>query len=194
MKRVSVVTSASGNGGTTFSRELAVRMGVPFHELDALFWKPGWVESTADEFRALLEPIVASEAWVVDGSYQSKIGDLVFRNADLVVWLDLPWYVWLPRQLGRTFRPYRRSRAALERQSRDRAQRVLQPRLAPLVHVEVVPAAAARLPRAAGALSLGPPPLGVGGRQVSQERETRDLSSATQAAARRPSQIGVRST
>lgn len=104
MKRVSVVTSASGNGGTTFSRELAVRMGVPFHELDALFWKPGWVESTADEFRALLEPIVASEAWVVDGSYQSKIGDLVFRNADLVVWLDLPWYVWLPRQLRRTFR------------------------------------------------------------------------------------------
>jgi len=67
-------------------------------------WKPGWVESTADEFRALLEPIVASEAWVVDGSYQSKIGDLVFRNADLVVWLDLPWYVWLPRQLRRTFR------------------------------------------------------------------------------------------
>jgi adenylate kinase family enzyme len=104
MKRVSVVTSASGNGGTTFSRELAVRMGVPFHELDALFWKPGWVESTADEFRALLEPIVASEAWVVDGSYQGKIGDLVFRNADLVVWLDLPWYVWLPRQLRRTFR------------------------------------------------------------------------------------------
>jgi adenylate kinase family enzyme len=104
MKRVSVATSASGNGGTTFSRELAVRMGVPFHELDALFWKPGWVESTADEFRALLEPIVASEAWVVDGSYQSKIGDLVFRNADLVVWLDLPWYVWLPRQLRRTFR------------------------------------------------------------------------------------------
>jgi adenylate kinase family enzyme len=104
VKRVSVITSASGNGGTTFGRELAVRLGVPFHELDALFWREDWTETPADEFRALVEPIVASEGWVVDGLYQGKIGDLVFKNADLVVWLDLPWYVWLPRLLRRTFR------------------------------------------------------------------------------------------
>jgi len=103
VKRVAVLTSASGNGGTTFGRELASRLGVPFHELDALFWRQGWEETPADEFRALVEPIVASEAWVVDGSCQSRIGDLVLRNADLVVWLDLPMYVWLPRQLRRTF-------------------------------------------------------------------------------------------
>jgi adenylate kinase family enzyme len=104
VRRVSVITSASGNGGTTFGRELAARMGVPFHELDALFWKPGWVESSAEELRAVVEPIVASDAWVIDGSYQGRLGDLVFRHADVVVWLDLPWYVWLPRQLRRTFR------------------------------------------------------------------------------------------
>jgi adenylate kinase family enzyme len=104
VRRVAVITSASGNGGTTFSRELAARLDVPFHELDALFWRPGWMETPADEFRALVEPIVSSEAWVIDGSYQGRLGDLVLRNADLVVWLDLPMYVWLPRQLRRTFR------------------------------------------------------------------------------------------
>jgi adenylate kinase family enzyme len=104
VKRVAVITSASGNGGTTFSRELAARLGVPFHELDALFWRSGWTETPADEFRALVEPIVAAETWVIDGSYQGKLGDLVLRNADLVVWLDLPMYVWLPRQLRRTLR------------------------------------------------------------------------------------------
>jgi adenylate kinase family enzyme len=104
VKRIAVITSASGNGGTTFSRELAVRLGVPFHELDALFWRPGWTETPADEFRALVEPIVASDAWVIDGKYSSKLGDVVYRNADLVVWLDLPMYVWLPRLLRRTFR------------------------------------------------------------------------------------------
>ena len=104
MKRVAVITSASGNGGTTFARELAARLGVPFHELDALFWRTDWTETPGDEFRALVEPIVASEAWVIDGSYQGRLGDLVLRNADLVVWLDLPMYVWLPRQLRRTFR------------------------------------------------------------------------------------------
>jgi len=101
-RRVAVLTSASGSGGTTFGRELAARLGAPFYELDALFWKPNWTESSAEELRALVEPLVACKAWVMDGSYQSKLGDLVLRNADLVVWLDLPIRVWFPRLLRRT--------------------------------------------------------------------------------------------
>lgn len=77
-------------------------MEVPFHELDAIFWQPNWTESSAEEFRARVEPIVATEGWVIDGSYQSKIGDLVLRNADVIVWLDLPMRIWLPRLVRRT--------------------------------------------------------------------------------------------
>ncbi len=102
MRRVAVITSASGNGGTTFAWELASRLGLPFHELDALFWRPDWTESPVDEFRALVEPIVSADAWVVDGAYHGKLGDLVLQNADLVVWLDQPIRVWLPRLLRRT--------------------------------------------------------------------------------------------
>jgi adenylate kinase family enzyme len=75
---------------------------VPFHELDALFWRPGWAETPGEEFRALVEPIVASDAWVIDGSYRGKLGDSIVRSADVVVWLDLPMRVWLPRLLRRT--------------------------------------------------------------------------------------------
>ena len=103
MKKVAVVTSASGTGGTSLGRATARRLGLPFHELDALFWKPGWVESTAEELHAAVEPIVATDAWVIDGSYQSKIGQLVLGSADVVVWLDLPMHVWLPRLVARTF-------------------------------------------------------------------------------------------
>lgn len=102
MRKVAVVTSASGSGGTTVGRELARRLDVPFHELDALFWKPGWVESTAEELRAKVEPIVATDAWVIDGSYQSKLGQFVLGSADVVVWMDLPLHVWLPRLVRRT--------------------------------------------------------------------------------------------
>lgn len=104
MKKVAIVTSASGSGGTTVGRQLARRLGVPFHELDALFWKPGWAESSAEELREAVEPIVATDAWVIDGSYQSKIGQLVLGRADVVVWLDLPMRTWLPRLVARTFR------------------------------------------------------------------------------------------
>jgi adenylate kinase family enzyme len=103
VRKVAIVTSASGCGGTTVGRELAARVDVPFYELDALFWKRGWVESTGDELRVAVEPIVATDAWVIDGSYQSKIGQLVLGSADVVVWLDLPMRIWLPRLVRRTF-------------------------------------------------------------------------------------------
>ena len=107
MRRVVVLASASGNGKTTFGRALAEKLDVPFVELDALVHGPGWVETPDDELRALVEPIVAGEGWVVDGAYQRKLGDLVLRSTDTVVWLDLPMRVWLPRLVRRTWRRIR---------------------------------------------------------------------------------------
>lgn len=103
MKRVAVL-GTSGSGKTTVGRALAEKLDAPFFELDALHWGPKWTEATAAELRARVEPIVASEVWVIDGSYRGKIGDLVIENADVVVWLDLAVHVWFPRLLRRTLR------------------------------------------------------------------------------------------
>jgi adenylate kinase family enzyme len=102
--RIAIVSSASGSGGTTLGRELARRLGAPFHELDAFHFGPDWTEATPAELRALVEPVLAEASWVVDGGYWGKLGDLVLERADLVVWLDLPLRVWLPRLLRRTIR------------------------------------------------------------------------------------------
>jgi adenylate kinase family enzyme len=104
VQRVVILASASGSGKTTFGRRLADALDVPFHELDAIHHQAGWQELDASELRRRVEPIVASEAWVVDGSYRGKLGDLVLEHADAVVWLDLPRRVWLPRLLRRTIR------------------------------------------------------------------------------------------
>ena len=104
MRKVAVIGSASGNGKTTLAKELAERLQVPFVELDALVHGPGWVETSDDDLRALVEPIVASDGWVIDGAYRGKLGDLVLAAADVVVWLDLPMRVWLPRLIRRTAR------------------------------------------------------------------------------------------
>jgi adenylate kinase family enzyme len=100
---VAVVASASGCGKTTVGRAIAGRLGLPFVELDALHHGPGWSEASANELQAKVKPIVESDAWVVDGNYRGKLGDLVLARAELVVWLDLPVRVWLPRLLRRTF-------------------------------------------------------------------------------------------
>ena len=51
-----------------------------------------------------MEPILATDGWVIDCAYRGKLGDLVLAHADLVVWLDLPRRVWLPRLVRRTVR------------------------------------------------------------------------------------------
>jgi shikimate kinase len=102
--KIAVTASASGSGKTTLGRALAHRLRVPFVELDALVHGPNWTETPDDELRALLEPVLAGDGWVIDGGYRRKIGDLVLGQADLVVWIDLPLHVWLPRLLRRTAR------------------------------------------------------------------------------------------
>jgi adenylate kinase family enzyme len=104
VRRVAVIASASGNGKTTLGRALAARLGVPFVELDALVHGPGWAETPDAELRAIVEPIVRSDGWVIDGVYRRKLGLMVLDAADTIVWLDLPIRVWLPRLLRRTGR------------------------------------------------------------------------------------------
>jgi adenylate kinase family enzyme len=104
VKKVSIVSTCSGNGKTTLGRQLASILEVPFVELDALVHGPNWTETPDDELVRVLEPVLAGDGWVIDGNYSAKFGNLVFAHADTIVWLDLPVHVWLPRLLRRTTR------------------------------------------------------------------------------------------
>jgi adenylate kinase family enzyme len=101
------VIGPTGSGKTTFARVLAEKRGVQHVELDALFWKPGWVMSSAEELRAKVERALAAGAWVVDGNYSGKLGTYVIDQADEIVWLDLSlrttWWRLLRRTVRRLF-------------------------------------------------------------------------------------------
>jgi adenylate kinase family enzyme len=102
MRRVSVVGS-TGTGKTTFGRELAALMGVPFVELDALNWGPRWTMVDAERFQALARDAIAGDAWVVDGNYGGRgVRDLVWAKADTIIWLDYSLAVIFPRLFRRT--------------------------------------------------------------------------------------------
>jgi len=106
-RRFAIVASASGNGKTTLGRALAAQLELPFLELDSLFHGPNWTLQPAVDVRIQLEPVIAEPGWVIDGVYISQLGNLVHGSADLIVWLDLPMRVWLPRLLRRTHRRIR---------------------------------------------------------------------------------------
>lgn len=61
----------------------------PTWELDAINHGPDWTALPADDMRLRLDIVCPADgAWVADGNYESKGGDLVRARADTVVWLD----------------------------------------------------------------------------------------------------------
>ncbi len=85
-KRISVV-GTSGSGKTTLARKISQHLKIPHVELDAIHNQPNWTEAPLEIFRQRVEEAVSGDSWVVDGNY-SKVRDIVWNRADMVVWLD----------------------------------------------------------------------------------------------------------
>jgi len=71
--------------------------------LDTLYWRPGWVEPSQQEWREQVRQAVQPEAWVIDGNYSATM-DLRFERADTVIFLDFPRRICLYRELKRSIR------------------------------------------------------------------------------------------
>ncbi len=100
MQRINVIgTSCSGK--TTLARAIAHRTGLPYVELDALFWGPGWTPVADELFRQRVTRAASGERWVIDGSY-SVIRPITWSRADTIVWLDYPMPLVLFRWARRT--------------------------------------------------------------------------------------------
>lgn len=103
-RRINVV-GTSGSGKSTFARQLAMILQLPHIEMDALFWKPDWLESSDEEFFARIEDVTNQEEWVLDGNY-TRTTPIKWRRVEMVIWLDMSF----PRTFSRvTKRAFHRS-------------------------------------------------------------------------------------
>jgi adenylate kinase family enzyme len=112
MRRV-VILGCSGSGKSTFARAMGERLGLPVVHLDALFWRPGWVEPDKDEFRAKVAAAVEGDAWITDGNYVGRTFELRLPRADAVIFLDQPRWLCLWRIFKRSWTDRRKRRADL---------------------------------------------------------------------------------
>jgi adenylate kinase family enzyme len=104
-RRVLVVGN-SGSGKSTVAARLAVLLDVPHIEMDALHHGPHWTEVPDEVMRARVADAVRGDGWVADGNY-SRVRDLIWPRAELLVWLDPPLHVILRRLARRTFQRWR---------------------------------------------------------------------------------------
>lgn len=100
--RIAVV-GTTGSGKTTLAKQIAQRLKIPHIELDALHWEPNWTEVSDEVFRSRVSTAIAANSWVTDGNY-GVVRDLIWQQADTLVWLDYSFAVTFGRLLRRTVR------------------------------------------------------------------------------------------
>lgn len=96
--RINVVGTA-GSGKSTFARTLAEIRGLPYVEMDRLYWRADWQNASDDELLAQVREETSRPQWVLDGNYTRTTPEK-WRRVQLVIWLDMSF----PRTLFRVTR------------------------------------------------------------------------------------------
>lgn len=108
-RRIQVIGN-SCSGKSTLGEELANRLSVPFVELDALNWLPGWValnDTDPDQLEDRIREATEGGAWVVAGSYRGFCERIFWERLEILIWLDLPMRTLVRRVLVRSWRRWR---------------------------------------------------------------------------------------
>lgn len=105
MQRILVMGVSSGAGKSTFARRLGDAQGLPVYHLDAIFWKPGWIEASPEEFVSRQAAIAVQDSWIIEGNYTGDRYNDGFRlraaRADTLIYLEVPLAVCLFRVVKR---------------------------------------------------------------------------------------------
>ncbi|HEU5160830.1 MAG TPA: hypothetical protein VFU43_27785 [Streptosporangiaceae bacterium] len=99
-----VVIGTSGSGKSTMAGALASLSGAPHIELDSLYHGPNWTPAAPEVFAGRVGELAERPRWVFDGNYIDRVGHSLWPRADLIVWMDLPLTVILPRLVRRSLR------------------------------------------------------------------------------------------
>lgn len=88
MKRV-VILGRGASGKSTLAIRLGELTGLPVIELDKVFWQPGLVATSHDEWKTAQEHLVTGDTWIIDGDLGPyDVVEVRLRAADTIILLD----------------------------------------------------------------------------------------------------------
>lgn len=102
MKKILVI-GTSGSGKSTVAKQLSELLNVQFFPSDNFYWEAGWKISSSEKVLKQVNGVISQKEWVLDGNFESE-RELVWKQADCIVWLDYPFVVILKQVAIRNFK------------------------------------------------------------------------------------------
>ncbi|MBM3513459.1 MAG: hypothetical protein FJX59_07060 [Alphaproteobacteria bacterium] len=99
-----LVVGSPASGKSAVARRLGQLSKVPIHHLDALYYRPGWVDQNEQTWRDKVEEITASDEWVMDGNFLDSL-DARAARAEAIIWLDYDRFETMRRVAARMVLP-----------------------------------------------------------------------------------------
>ncbi len=93
MERILLI-GCGGAGKSTLARQMGEILRIPVVHLDKLFWKPGWVEASPEEFDVLLAEELKKDKWIMDGNFGRTLPERI-KYCDAILFLDFSRFACL---------------------------------------------------------------------------------------------------
>ena len=104
MERI-VIIGCGGAGKSTMARQLGEKLDIPVVHLDTLFWKPGWVEESPEEFDRKLAIELEKPQWIMDGNFNRTMPQRVAK-CDTIIYLDFSRFACICGVIKRVLTTY----------------------------------------------------------------------------------------
>jgi adenylate kinase family enzyme len=104
-----VIFGNSGSGKSTFATKLALKNQLAHLDLDTIAWKVSKTperQTIAESSKSIHDFLSTNSAWVIEGCY-SDLLDLVTKQADEVVFLNLPVSACIENAKNRPWEPHK---------------------------------------------------------------------------------------
>lgn len=96
-----VIFGCIASGKSTLAQSLATKLSLPVYFLDQWYWVQEGQRDEKDIFIQKVEKMMYQESsWVIDCAMRC-VAKQIAQQADIIIFLDIPWYICLWRMLVR---------------------------------------------------------------------------------------------
>ena len=99
MKKILVI-GTSGSGKSTLAKQISEILDVQFFPSDNFYWEAGWKITPYDKVLEQVKIVISRKEWVLDGNFETE-RELVWKQADCIIWLDYSLNVILWQVINR---------------------------------------------------------------------------------------------